>query len=152
MPTFPLFSSIARLCLCALLAASPLASRAAPPAAKRVAPAAVAPVTVGDVRYEAAQATRARGLPQEGGYVAAIDTHTGAELWLRRIYVTEYDPALEEDVQDVHIRSLRRISGGKTLEIVDERGRCYQLTPASRAVWPCCAAGTDCRPRARKAS
>lgn len=141
MRTVPLFSHASLLCLCAVLIASPLATRAAPPAAKRVVPAAVTPVTIGKVRYEAVHATRVRGLPQAGGYVAAIDRRTGAELWLQRIYETKYDPLLEEDVQDVFIRSLRRGPGGKTLEIVDERGRCYQLTLASRAVWPCCAAG-----------
>ena len=147
MRTLPPLLSAARLGLCALLITLPLATRAAPPAAKRVAPMAVAPVTIGKIRYEAVHATRARGLPQEGGYVAAIDTRTGAELWLQRIYETPYDPALEEDVQDVYIRGLRRGPDGKAIDIIDERGRCYRLTLASRAVQPCCAAGAACPAR-----
>ena len=147
MRTLPPLLRAVRLGLCALLITIPLATRAAPPAAKRVAPAAVAPVTMGKIRYEAVHATRARGLPQEGGYVAAIDTRTGAELWLQRIYETPYDPALEEDVQDVYIRRMRRGPDGKTLAIIDERGRCYRLTLASRAVQPCCEAGAACPAR-----
>ena len=120
----------------AALAGMPAADNADAPAAKRVAPAPVRPVTIAGIRYEAALGTRARSLPQEGGYVAAIDAESGQELWLQRIYETRYDPALEEDVQDVFIRRLRAGPGGKTLEIVDELGRRYTLDLATREPRP----------------
>jgi len=120
----------------AVQAGMPAADDAGAPVAKRVAPAPVRPVTIAGVRYEAALGTRARSLPQEGGYVAAIDAVSGQELWLQRIYETRYDPALEEDVQDVFIRRLRAGPGGKTLEIVDELGRRYTLDLATREPRP----------------
>jgi hypothetical protein len=118
------------------LAGMPAADAAGAPAAKRVAPSPVRPVTIAGIRYEAVLGTRSRSLPQEGGYVAAIDAGSGRELWLQRIYETHYDPALEEDVQDVFIRRLRAGPGGKTLEILDELGRRYTLDLATRESRP----------------
>lgn len=132
-PTRPALGLALLLCLLAGVGASPLAAADAP-AAKRVAPAPVRPVTVAGIRYEAALATRARGLPQEGGYVAAIDIRTGSELWLQRIYETQYEPRLEEDVQDIFILRMKAGAGGRTLEIVDELDRRYSLDLATRQV------------------
>lgn len=111
-----------------------VADAPAAPAAKRVAPPQVRPVTVAGIRYVAVPDTRSRGLPQEGGYVAAVDPRSGRELWLQRIYETHYDPALEADVQDVFIRSMKAGTGGRALEIVDELDRRYTLDLATRGV------------------
>ena len=71
--------------------------------AKRSAPAAVAPLVVGATSF------RAPSTPT--GMVEAVDTKTGATLWTKQIYVTRYDPALERDVQDRFISSLRAAEG-----------------------------------------
>ena len=68
------------------------------------------------------------------GHLNAFDAASGASLWLLRVYAIDYDPDLEEDVQDVFIETLRAGRGGRTLEITDERGRRYTLDLASRAV------------------
>ncbi len=101
---------------------------------KRVGPPAVPPVTIGGIRFEALHWTRERGLPQNGGYVAALEAATGKELWTARIYEIVYDPALESDVQDVFIRSMSRTLFGGRLKITDERGRRWLLDPATRKV------------------
>lgn len=103
------------------------------PAGKRVAPPVVAPVTLHGVRYEAPADGRDDD-GQAGGYIVARDVRSGRELWRQRIYATTYDPHLEQDVQDVHIRTLRAGRGGRSLEIVDERDRRYALDLATRTV------------------
>jgi hypothetical protein len=106
----------------------------APPAAKRVGPPAVPPVEAAGLRFEVVHWGRERGLPQNGGYVAAVDPQSGAERWLLRVYTIEYDRDLEEDVQDVFIESMRWNPTEKVLEIRDERERTYTVDPATRAV------------------
>jgi hypothetical protein len=104
------------------------------PAGKRVAPPEVAPVTIGEIRFEAIHWGRDRGLGQNGGYIAALDRRTGLELWVLEVYDVEYDPSLEEDVQDVFIASLSRTWLGGKLDIRDERGRRYRVDPRTRSV------------------
>ena len=106
------------------------------PAGKRVAAPVVAPLTLHGVRYEAPADARDGDDGQAGGYVIARDARSGRELWRLRIYATVYDPHLEQDVQDVYIRTLRAGRAGRTLEIVDERGRRYTLDLATRTVRP----------------
>lgn len=104
------------------------------PAGKRVAAPSVAPLTLDGVRYEAPADTRDFGDEQAGGYIVACDARSGRELWRLRIYATAYDGQLEQDVQDVYIRSLRAGPHGRTLEIVDELDRHYTLDLATRTV------------------
>ena len=106
------------------------------PKPKRVGPPDVAPVTVGDVRYEALPWGRERGLDQNGGYVVAKDAATGRELWVARIYRIEYVPKLETDVQDIFIRSLAPSDDGHDLVVTDERGREFQLDLATHDARP----------------
>ncbi len=103
------------------------------PAPKRVGPPEVEPVTIGNVRYEVVHWGRERGLGQNGGYLEAFDAASGASLWLLQVYVIDYDPDLEEDVQDVFIESLKTGPRG-TLKIFDERGRRFVVDPATRTV------------------
>lgn len=103
------------------------------PAPKRVGPPDVEPVTVGGLRFEALHWGRERGLEQNGGYLEAFDAASGASLWVLRIYAIDYDPTLEEDVQDVFIETLKPGPRG-TLKVVDERGRRYVVDPATRTV------------------
>ncbi|OMH38321.1 hypothetical protein [Motiliproteus sp. MSK22-1] len=93
--------------------------------AKRVAPPEIAPVTVGKLRIEAVHWGKDRGLEQNGGYIAAFDPASGNELWILQIYKTEYDPEMEEDVQDVFIAKMSKGFLSKKLKIVDEKGRKY---------------------------
>jgi len=131
------------ICLLSPLLGNPLPSMAAPPAAKRVAPAPVRPLTVAGIRYDVVLATRARGLPQEGGYVAATDRQSGTEIWLQRIYETHYAAGMEEDVQDVFIRQMSVGKTGRTLEIIDELDRHHSLDLTTRQVRQRC----PCPPR-----
>lgn len=115
----------------------------APPAAqespdglqpKRVAPPAVEPVVIGKLRFEPLPWGRERGLGQNGGYIAAYDDASGAELWILKVYHISYDPSLEEDVQDVFIASMSKTLFGGKLRITDEKGRRYTVDPDTRTV------------------
>lgn len=107
----------------------------AQPSAKRVAPPDVPPVQLRKVRVEAIHWGRTRGLKQNGGYIAAIDPASGQELWTLKVYDVHYDPKMEEDVQDVFIRKMTRMSPSRLL-IVDEKGRRYRVDVKRRSVTP----------------
>ena len=92
-----------------------------------------APLTVGNVRYEAVPFGRARGLPHNGGYVAAIDTASGRELWLLEIYNIVYDNEREQDKQDVFIEELALDAAGR-LRVNDERGGIYFVDLKTRQI------------------
>jgi hypothetical protein len=106
------------------------------PTAKRVGPAELAPVTIGNRRFEVVHWARRRGLAQNGGYIAALDIASGKELWLLRVYETTYDKSLESDVQDVFIKSISKKFFSETLKITDENGRSYLVNTQTRAVTP----------------
>jgi hypothetical protein len=106
----------------------------AAPKAKRKPPAAVPSVTVGGLRFEAIHWGKARGLGQNGGYIAAIDPASGKELWTLKVYDVVYDPKLEGDVQDVFIIAMSKTLFGQKLNIRDEEGRSYVVDPATRMV------------------
>lgn len=102
--------------------------------AKRVPPAQVAPVTIGNLRFEAIHWGKARGLGQNGGYIAAIDPMSGKETWTLKVYDVAYEPDVEGDLQDVFIKSMSKTLFGQKLTITDERGRGYVVDPAARTV------------------
>jgi hypothetical protein len=106
------------------------------PRAKRVPPPNVAPITIDDVEFAAIPFGKARGLGQNGGYVAARDPATGKEIWMLKVYDVVYDPKLEGDVQDVFIRSLQKSASGHELVVTDERGRRYIVDPKTRTARP----------------
>jgi hypothetical protein len=103
---------------------------------KREPPAQVAPVTVAGIRYEALPFGKARGLGQNGGYIAAVDPISGRELWVAKVYATPQDPGLEGDKQDVFITAIRAARDGRALTIETERGGRYELDLASRRSRP----------------
>lgn len=117
------------------------------PAPKRVGPKAVAPVTVGELRIEAVHWGRARGLGQNGGYIEAFEAATGKPAWLLQVYKIDYEPKLEEDVQDRFIRQLALACKDRILLVTDERGRCFEVELATRQVTP---TGPHCAPTAPK--
>lgn len=92
-----------------------------------------AAVTSAGVRYEALPWGKARGLGQNGGYIAAYDAASGRELWLLKVYDVTYDGEREDDKQDVFIESLR-LQGKGTLVVTDERGGVYRVDLARRSV------------------
>jgi hypothetical protein len=119
----------------ALLAGAVFAGDDAP-AAKRAAPPKVAPVTIDNVEFAAIPWGKARGLGQNGGYLAARDPATGKEIWTLKVYDVVYDPKLEGDVQDVFITALAKSASGHELVVTDERGRRYLVDPKTRSVRP----------------
>jgi len=120
-------------------AGTPAAGVAAPaspqsPRGKRVGPAKVAPVVVGDLRIEVLPWGKARGLGQNGGYIAAFDRDSGKELWVLKVYEVHYDPKLEPDAQDVFISALSKALFGAKLNVTDELGRKYVVDVLTRTV------------------
>lgn len=92
------------------------------------------PVSQGGIRYEAVPWGRARGLPQNGGYVAAIDEATGAELWLTRIYDAPPADDREGDKRDVFITRLELSADRQFLLVTNELGAVYRLDLRTRSV------------------
>jgi hypothetical protein len=101
---------------------------------KRSGPDPVDPVRSGGIRYEAMQWGKARGLGQNGGYVAAIDEKTGDELWLLKVYDVSYDGDMEGDKQDVFVTGLEIDGEGRRLTVENEAGDRFTVDLASRKV------------------
>ena len=92
-----------------------------------------APVVVGGIRYEALPWGKARGLGQNGGYLAAIDVASGRESWLLKVYDVVYDGEREVDKQDLFIEDLTLEASG-LLRVTDERGGLYRVDLQQRCV------------------
>jgi hypothetical protein len=92
------------------------------------------PVSHAGIRYQVLIWGRARGLPQNGGYVVAIDEKSGKEIWLTQIYKNVDDGDKEQDKQDVFIVSLSLDAGKQELKIENERGQTFFLDLPSRRV------------------
>jgi hypothetical protein len=101
---------------------------------KRSGPDPVDPVRFGGIRYEAMPWGKARGLGQNGGYVAAIDEKSGDELWLLKVYDVSYDGDMEGDKQDVFVTSLDIDSAGRRLTVENEAGDRFSVDLATRKV------------------
>lgn len=93
-----------------------------------------APVSHAGTRYEAVLWGRARGLPQNGGYVAAIDERTGAERWLVKVYDALPDDGREQDKLDVFITHLALDADPRFLLVTNERDGVFRLDLQTRAV------------------
>jgi hypothetical protein len=109
------------------------APRPALPRPKRTAPPAVPPVVLGNIRIETIPWGRSRDLGQNGGYIAALDRRTGRELWILKVYGVTYDTKMEEDVQDIFIKKMTKVSPTR-LSILDEDGRRYFVDVKTRSV------------------
>lgn len=101
--------------------------------AKRVAPAPVKPLVHAGVRYEAPHFFSKDDKPEKGGHVQAFDKKTGKLLWVRQVYQVKVDPALEGDVQDVFITSLK-LRGRSKLVVQNERKERFEMDLASGKV------------------
>ena len=104
------------------------------PMGKRAAPDEVLPVVIDNIEYQVIHWGKERGLDQNGGYIAAVDKASKEELWILKVYNIEYDPDLEEDVQDIFIEALSVGQDKKTLLIIDERGLKHVVDLSTRAV------------------
>jgi len=93
--------------------------------AKRLPPKPVTPVVADGVRYSAEGDGREQ-------YVVAAEISTARELWRVRVFHTETNSSVEEDVQWVFITNLRVI--GKSLLVRDEKGRCYSVDLSTHRV------------------
>jgi hypothetical protein len=102
--------------------------------AKRVGPPKVEPVALGTTRYEVIHWGRKRGLSQNGGYIAALNAKSGAELWILKVYDIQYEEKLETDVQDIFIKTMTKSKTKNALDITDEKGRKYKVDVESRKV------------------
>jgi hypothetical protein len=76
-------------------------------------------------QYKVVHWGKARGLPQNGGYIAVTHLPNGKELALIKIYETKYDPEMEADIQDVFITKLT--ISGKRILIENERSEWFAL-------------------------
>ena len=97
---------------------------------KRSAPAEVPPVVSDGVRYEDPHTDNPCG--QNGGCVVAYDDASGALLWSLKVYCTQYDPQLEQDVQDVFITSLAVDNG--QLDVTNEKGLHFAIDLQTHAI------------------
>lgn len=113
---------------------APAPNASAIPQKERAGPPDVAPLKVGDTRYEAIHWGKARGLGQNGGYIAAIDAATGREKWLLKVYHVAYDEAREEDKQDIFITELSLDRTPGRLRIKNEKGDAFIVDVAKRRV------------------
>jgi hypothetical protein len=100
----------------------------------RLAPKDVAPVIVDRTSYAVIHWGKKRGLDQNGGYISATDLDSNKELWVLKVYDTEYDPEMEGDVQDVFIKSLSKVWFRNQLKVVNEREEQYLIDLKTRKV------------------
>ncbi len=94
-----------------------------------------AAVVSGGPRIEGLPWGRARGLGQNGGYIAAYDAVDGSERWVLKVYDVTYDGEPEDDKQDRFIEDMA-LRGNGLLRITDERGAVYRVDLVLGAVVP----------------
>lgn len=102
----------------------------------RNAPKQVPAVELGGVRYEQVLNARNLGFEGETGYLRAVRIATGAELWVRRVYGNEIDPAKERDVQLRYFTELTLSPDGRRLLITNEAGEAWSVDPETGASAP----------------
>lgn len=100
--------------------------------AKRVAPPPVPPITLNRVQFTV------DNQPGTMGVVTATDIRTGKKLWEKKLYTVLINPFLEQDVQWVFIKKMEihwptgsPSSGNPTLRVTNERGKTYEVDPAT---------------------
>lgn len=101
--------------------------------AKRVAPEEVPPVATDKAVFSVPHFPEGDRV-QNGGVVEARDPKTKKLLWQVQVYKTEYDKALEKDVQDVFIKSLTLDKAHMVLIMSDEKARVFVLNLATKRV------------------
>jgi hypothetical protein len=99
------------------------------PEKRRKAPDPVNPVSFNGIRYEVIHFGKARGLKQNGGYLAKFDERTGDETGLIKVYKVKYSwwGGKERDKQDNFITSLELDTIASKLVVYNERGASYSV-------------------------
>ena len=101
--------------------------------AKRTAPEEV-PAVVTDKAVFSVPHFSTRERTQNGGFVEAHNPETKKLLWRIQIYKTVYNQAMEQDVQDVFIKTLSFDKSHNLLIMSDEKSRVFVLNIATRKV------------------
>ena len=102
--------------------------------AKRDAPKDVLPIVTENAVYTAPHVKLPQFSTRNPGFVEARHPETKKLLWRIQIYNIKYDPALEQDVQDVFIKTMSLDKKNNSLLISDERSRTYVLDLTTKAV------------------
>ena len=101
--------------------------------AKRAAPEEVPAITTDKAVFSVPHFSKGKRA-QNGGFVEAHDPITKKLLWRIQIYKTVYDQSLEQDVQDVFIKTLSFDKSHDLLIMSDEKARVFVLNLATRKV------------------
>jgi hypothetical protein len=101
--------------------------------AKRTAPEEVTPIRTEKAVFSVPHFPQGER-KQNGGVVEARDPQTNALLWQVPIFTTEYNAALEKDVQDVFIKSLSLDKVHNLLILSDEKSRVFVLNLSTKKV------------------
>ena len=102
------------------------------PTSSRPPPPEVPPVEYEGVRYAQDGLGSEAGGEQSSGFLAAIDTRSGARLWRLQVYVVADPGAAGVEAGARHFRSMRLVPGRAELEIESETGCRYLVDLASR--------------------
>ena len=102
--------------------------------AKRSAPAEFPAITTVEAVYSVPHSGFKNGTGQSGGDIHAHHPKTKKLLWSVQVYKTSYDKDLEEDVQDVFIKSLSFDEDHNLLIMSDEKSRVFVLNLTTRKV------------------
>ena len=102
--------------------------------AKRAAPKDLTPIVTDKAVYSAPHLRRPEFSMRNPGFVEAHHPKTKKLLWRIQIYNIKYDPALEQDVQDVFIKTMSLDKKNNSLLISDERSRTYVLDLTTKKV------------------
>ena len=95
--------------------------------AKRVAPKGVPAIATDKATYSVPHVRLPQFFMRNPGFVEAHHPETKKLLWRIQISNIKYDPALEQDVQDVFIKTMSLDKKSNSLLVSDERSRTYVL-------------------------
>lgn len=101
--------------------------------AKRIAPKEVPPIATDTAVFSVPHFPEGDRI-QNGGVIEARDPKTKKLLWQVQVYKTNYDEALEKDVQDVFIKSLTLDKVHNLLILSDEESRVFALNLTTKKV------------------
>ena len=101
--------------------------------AKRLAPEEVPPIATETAVFSVPHFPEGDRI-QNGGVIEARDPKTKKLLWRIRVYQTDYDEALEKDVQDVFIKSMTLDKVHNLLILSDEESRLFVLNLTTKKV------------------
>ena len=102
--------------------------------AKRAAPKDVLPIATDNAVYTAPHVKLPQFSMRNPGFVEARHPETKKLLWRIQIYSIKYDPTLEQDIQDIFIKTMSFDNKNNSMLVSDERSRTYVLDLTTKAV------------------